>query len=135
MQLDPTAFLADPELIRALSNRSAPIDCGVDRILFHQDDAASGLYIVHDGEVKLSMISLEGKTIVSAKARTGSLLGLPGLISNQPYSLTAVARAGAQVSFLDRSNFTALMQSDPTLALKILQVLAAEVRSARHALY
>ncbi len=135
MQLDTTAFLADPELIRALSNHSAPIDCGTDRILFHQDDAVAGLYIVHEGEVKLSMTSLQGKTIVAAKAKAGALLGLPGLISNQPYSLTAVARAGAQVSFLDRERFTALMQSDPTLALKILHVLAAEVRSARQALY
>ena len=31
--------------------------------------------------------------------------------------------------------FYALMQSDPMLALKILQVLAAEVRSARRALF
>lgn len=135
VQLDPSAFLADPELIGALSKRAAPIDCRTDRILFHQDDAASGLYIVHEGEVKLSMTSLHGSPIVSARAGTGSILGLPGLISNQPYSLTATASAGAQVSFVDRSSFTALMQSDPTLALKILQVLAAEVRSARHALY
>jgi CRP-like cAMP-binding protein len=135
VQLDPTAFLADPELIRALSNRAAPIDCNTDRVLFHQEDTAAGLYIIHEGEVNLSMTSLRGRPIVSAKAGAGSLLGLPGLISNQPYSLTAVARAGSQVSFVDRNHFTTLMQSDPTLAFKILQVLAAEVRSARHALY
>ena len=134
MQLDPTAFLAEPELIRALSERATPIECDTDRILFQQDDPAVGLYILYEGEVALTMISQQGEEILAAEARDGSLLGLPGLISNQPYSLTAKARAGARVSFLGQEEFTALMQSDPTLAFKILQVLAAEVRSARQAL-
>ncbi|MDR3753407.1 MAG: cyclic nucleotide-binding domain-containing protein [Terracidiphilus sp.] len=135
VQLDPAAFLADPELIRALSEHATPIVCDTDRILFQQDDPAVGLYILHEGEATLSMTSQDGRTILSVQARDGSILGLPGLISNQPYSLTAVARAGAQVSFLGRSEFTTLMESNPPLAFKILQVLAAEVRSARNALY
>ena len=135
MQLDPTAFLADPELIRALSEHATPIVCDTDRILFQQDDPAAGLYILHKGEATISMTSQQGQTVLSVAAKDGSLLGLPGLISNQPYSLTAVARAGARVSFLGRSEFTTLMESNPPLAFKILQILAAEVRSARNALY
>jgi CRP-like cAMP-binding protein len=135
VQLDPNAFLADPELIRALSEHATPIVCDTDRILFQQDDPAVGLYILHEGEATLSMASQQGQAILSVQAGSGSLLGLPGLISSQPYSLTAVARAGTRVSFLGRAEFTAIMQSNPTLAFKILQVLAAEVRSARHALY
>ncbi|MGD0482128.1 MAG: cyclic nucleotide-binding domain-containing protein [Terracidiphilus sp.] len=135
VQLDPTAFLADPELIRTLSEHATPIVCDTDRVLFQQDDSAVGLYILHEGEATISMTSIQGQAILSVQARGGSLLGLPGLVSNQPYSLTAVAHAGARVSFLGRSEFTALMESNPTLAFKILQVLAAEVRSARHALY
>ena len=135
MQLDPTAFLADPELIRALSEHATPIVCDTDRILFQQDDPAAGLYILHEGEATISMTSQQGQTVLSVAAKDGSLLGLPGLISNQPYSLTAVARAGARVSFLGRTEFTTLMESNPPLAFKILQILAAEVRSARNALY
>jgi CRP-like cAMP-binding protein len=133
--LDPTAFLADPDLIRALSEHATPIVCDTDRILFQQDDPAVGLYILLEGEATLSMTSQNGQTILSGEARDGSLLGLPGLISNQPYSLTAVAHSGARVSYLGRPEFTTLMESNPPLAFKILQVLAAEVRSARHALY
>ena len=135
VQLDPTAFLADSELIRALSEHATPIVCDTDRILFQQDDPPVGLYILHEGEATISMTSQDGQTILSVQARDGSLLGLPGLISNQPYSLTAVAHAGARVSFLGRTEFTALMESNPPLAFKILQILAAEVRSARNALY
>ena len=135
VQLDPTAFLANPELIRALSEHATPIVCNTDRVLFQQDDPPAGLYILLEGEATISMTSNQGEVILSATARTGSLLGLPGLISNQPYSLTAVVHAGARVSFLPHSEFTALMEANPPLAFKILQVLAAEVRSARNALY
>jgi CRP/FNR family transcriptional regulator len=131
---DPAAFLADPELVRALTEHATPFVCDTARILFHQDDPASGLFILHEGEVALSMTSDQGQTLLSAQARGGSLLGLPGLICNQPYSLTAVARAGARVSYLSRAEFIALMQSDAALSFKILQVLAAEVRSARQAI-
>jgi CRP-like cAMP-binding protein len=59
---------------------------------------------------------------------------VPGLIGNQPYSLTAVGRRGAEVSFITSEDFNALMQSELSLMLLVLQVLAAEVRSARMAL-
>ena len=134
MQLDPSAFLADPELVQALESRSTPIRCDGERVLFRQGDPPSGLYILLAGEATLSMNSEEGKPLVSSKTSAGSLLGLPGLIGNQPYSLTAIASRGASVAFLAREDFSAIMHSEPQLSLKILQVLAAEVRSARIAI-
>jgi CRP-like cAMP-binding protein len=81
------------------------------------------------------MDSTDGDPIMSAEAIAGSLLGLPGLIGNQPYTLTAIARKNAEISFITRDDFTGIMRSDPPLSLKVLQVLAAEVRSARHAIF
>jgi CRP-like cAMP-binding protein len=135
VDLDPSAFLADPELLRALATRATPVPCDADSILFKQDDPPVGVYILHQGQASLSMKSSEGRSILSVQALPGSLIGLPGVIGNQPYSLTASARAGAQVSFVSSADFFALMQSNPQLSLKMLQVLAAEVRTARRALY
>jgi len=135
MHLDPTAFVADPELIRALDARSTPLRCDTDRLLFRQDEPSVGIYILHEGGATLTMNSPSGQQLFSVQVMAGSLLGLPGLIGNQPYSLSAVARAGARVSFVSRAEFTALMQADPLLSIKILRVLAAEVRTARKALF
>ncbi len=134
MQLDPTAFVADPELITVLERKATPLDCASERVLFAQGDPPVGLYILHSGAARLTMHSEEGKPIVSVKAPEGSLLGLPGLVGNQPFTLTATAEAGAVVGFIPRDEFIALMQSEPLVALKILAVLAAEVRSARRAI-
>ena len=134
MQLDPTAFVADAELIAVLEKRATPVVCTSERVLFAQGDAPVGIYIVRNGAAQLTMESPEGEPIVSVKAPEGSLLGLPGLLGNMPYTLTAKAEAGAVVAFVPKDEFTALMQREPMMALKILAVLAAEVRSARRAI-
>ncbi len=132
--LDPTAFVADAELVEALTKKAAPFVCDTDRVLFRQGDTPAGLFILNGGQVTLSMYSPSGQAILSFQTSAGSLLGLPGLVSNQPYTLGAVAQAGANVSFINREAFTAFMNANPTLAFKILQVLAAEVSAARRAI-
>ncbi|HEV2425514.1 MAG TPA: cyclic nucleotide-binding domain-containing protein [Terracidiphilus sp.] len=134
MQLDSAAFLADPELVQALEVRATPIPCDEDRVLFHQGDPPIGLYILFKGEATLSMTSEHGDSLMTIQAAAGSLLGLPGTIGNQPYSLTAIAHRGARVGFIARNDFNALMQSELPLLLLVLQVLASEVRSARIAI-
>lgn len=131
MNLDPSAFVADPALIESLEKGSTLISCDADRVLFQQGEAPVGLYILKSGRATLAMNSALGEEIISATAGPGSLLGLPGLIGNQPYTLTAIALAGAEVRYVTGDSFTGLMGADPMLAFKILAVLAAEVRSAR----
>ncbi len=135
VEFDASAFVADPELVGALEKRSMALPCDSDRVLFRQGESADGIFILRGGKVTLTMSDETNGTVMSVETGTGSLLGLPGLIGNQPYSLSAVASRGSEVRFVSRDQFTTLMQSDPQLAIKILQVLAAEVRSARRALY
>jgi CRP-like cAMP-binding protein len=134
MHLDSSAFIADSGLLEVLGKYSEPVACPQDRVLFRQGDAPVGIYLLLKGEATLSMTSESGESLVSSRAVSGSILGLPGLIGSAPFTLTALALAGAHVEFVSRDSFTALMQNDPMLALKVLRVLAAEVRTARVAL-
>jgi CRP-like cAMP-binding protein len=134
MKLDPSAFVAGPELLQALENRATAISCDGDCVLFRQGDIPKGLYILGAGEITLTMTSPGGEEVLSFQAHEGSLLGLPGLIIDEPYSLSALAQRGAQLRFISRDEITELMQTDPRLTLKMLEVLAAEVHSARRAL-
>jgi CRP-like cAMP-binding protein len=77
------------------------------------------------------MRSPEGELVMDERAEPGSLLGLPGLIGNQGYSLSAYARKGAHVQFVGREEFSRMMLFEPGMAMLILKVLAAEVRTAR----
>ena len=134
MKLDPSAFVADPELIEALEKQSVSIPCSGGRVLFRQGAHPAGLYILSRGETTLTMTAPNGEEVMPVQAPAGSLLGLPGLIGDEPYTLTAIAHKDAQLRCVTRDDFTVMMQTNPQLSLKILQVLAAEVRSARRAL-
>jgi CRP-like cAMP-binding protein len=135
LQPDSSAFVADPDLLRVLETRATPVLCRTEKLLFNQDEPPAGIYIIREGGATLAMHSFDGRQIFSIEAPPGSLLGLPALISDQPYSLTAIAHAGAKVSFVGRSDFFAIVQADPLLSMKMLKVLAAEVRTARESLY
>lgn len=134
MKMDANAFVADRELIEALKKHASPVACDEDRVLFNQGDAPDGLYIFCHGVVRLVMRSQLGDLLMNIPAIECSLLGLPGLIGGAPYSLSAYAEKGAEVSFVSREDFARIMLSEPVIAVGILRVLAAEVRTARMAL-
>jgi CRP-like cAMP-binding protein len=135
VQIDPAAFVSDPMLIRVLSKRAVLVPCETERVLFRQDEPAIGIFIVHNGAVTLSLMSQDGHSLFAAQARPCSILGLPGVISEKPYTLSATAGGGAEVSFVSSADLKALMEAEAPLAIKLLELLAAEVRSARKALF
>lgn len=132
--MDQYSFHADRKLIDALKKRSQPICCSEGFVLFSQGDAPAGLYIVEKGETALVMKSESGGAVMCFHACAGSLLGLPAIIGNEPYSLTATAGKGSEVKFVTRNDFEDVIRAEPSLYPYVLQVLAAEVRSARMAI-
>jgi CRP/FNR family transcriptional regulator len=127
------AFIADPELILELERSAKPITLGRDRIFFHQGDAPTGVYILTKGTATLTSRS-DDEAILSVKVGTGSLLGLPAVIASKPYTLTAEATQGAELSLVTCEDFVDLMQTVPLLSFHVLKVLAKEVRFAREKL-
>ena len=125
-----TAFVADRELIEALQQRARSVDLGSNRVLFRQGDAPIGVFILTKGTARLTRRS-EGEEVLTARVGTGSLLGVPAVIGAKPYSLTAEAMKGAEVSLLTAEYFVHLMHTEPALSFRLLQVLAEEVRFAR----
>ena len=128
-----SAFVADPELILELEKQSKPFVLGADGVLFHQGDAPTAVYILRRGSARLTSQS-DGDAMLSIRAGAGSLLGVPAVVGAKPYSLTAEALDGAEVSLLSSADFVHLMSTQPTLSFRVLQVLAEEVRFAREAL-
>lgn len=125
-----TEFLADPELAREIEKRSKPWTPRSEGILFRQGDLPTALYFVKSGEVALGM-ETENRLAMCVRAGAGSLVGLPAVVGNKPYSMTAAPCAGAEICEIDGAEFREMIASDPAMALKALQTLASEVRLAR----
>ena len=128
-----SAFVADPELIQELEKRSKPVLLGPNRILFRQGEAPVGVYLLRTGEALLTSRTNDA-AILSVHVGAGSLLGLPAVIATKPYTMTAEAMQDAELSLVSSRDFLNLMQTEPLLSFRVLQVLAAEVRFARETL-
>lgn len=96
--------------------------------LFYSGNAASGLYCVVSGTVKLEMQDESGKTQIMQVQGAGSLIGYRALFSDQPYVASAVAVDPVHVCFIPKTAVLKLVQENPPLALKFLSQLSEDFR-------
>lgn len=125
-----TTFVADPELLSELEKISCAASIGPDRVLFRQGAPAHGLFIIKKGSAKLTLKSSR-KILLQTLVSANSLLGVPAVVGSQPYTLTATALKDAEIAFVPREDFSRLIAASPQLMLKVVALLAGEVRSAR----
>jgi CRP-like cAMP-binding protein len=120
--------------IQALILASDLAKHSVGSIVFHQGDAASGVYIVRKGKIRLFIRNPVTQQITfDRSAGPGSLLGLPAVFGDKPYSMSAEVLEEAELGFLERNRFMSLMEQDGRLCMRCLQMLSDEVRIARTA--
>jgi CRP-like cAMP-binding protein len=124
-------FIADGRLFQALVTRSNARPYGDFHTLFKQGEFPKGLYIIHDGEASLLMLSHTERIIASFRAGPGSVLGLPAVVGLLPYTLSAIVRKGSMVGFIALEVFNDLLREERSLYPSVLSLLAAEVRAAR----
>jgi CRP-like cAMP-binding protein len=126
-------YLLDGELALAVEKRSKPYLPQPDRVLFREGDAPHGVYFLKRGEVVLSMRS-PNRVLICVHADGGSLIGLPAVVGNKPYSVTATASEEAELRRLDAKNFLIMIESQPALMQSIVRILAEEIRAFGQAL-
>ena len=123
-------FIAADHLASAVQKDALPFLLSAGSPLFREGNAPEAVYFVKAGEVTLTMHAA-GKSIVSFRAGPGSLLGLPAILGNKPYSLTAVAEGDVEVYKIAGDEFREMVAQDGRMGSEVLRILACDVHSAR----
>jgi CRP/FNR family transcriptional regulator, cyclic AMP receptor protein len=121
---------ASPELIAAFEKRAIKILSSGGEVLFNNGEPGKCVYLVLAGQIDL-FLPLSSKEGIGFRAQTGAFVGLPAALSNEVYSMTAIARKGAKIAVMSRDKLCDLVAADPVLAFDVLRILAAETRAAR----
>jgi CRP/FNR family transcriptional regulator, cyclic AMP receptor protein len=95
-------------------------------ILFSEKQTPQGIYIIHSGEVKLSMNSTEGKRLIVRIAKAGEILGLASAVSGGPSEITAETLHPAKIAIIERAEFLGFLRRHP----EVYQPLTVEL--SRH---
>ncbi len=93
-------------------------------ILFVEGQVPRGVFILCNGQVKLSAGSADGKSLIVRIAQAGDIIGLPSTISAKPYELTAEALEPLQANFIARESFLKFLREHGDAALKVAQILS-----------
>jgi CRP/FNR family transcriptional regulator, cyclic AMP receptor protein len=117
--------------LRALSHASQ-YPSGI--AVFSERDAASGLRIVLEGEVKLSMNSSDGKRLILKIAKKGEVLGLASTLSGRPYEMTAETLYPAKIAFVPRAEFLGFLARNPGIYQMVIEELSRSYTLACHQL-
>jgi CRP/FNR family transcriptional regulator, cyclic AMP receptor protein len=82
-------------------------------VLFIEQQAARGIFVLCEGQVKLTISSSEGKTLIVRIAEAGEILGLTPVLSGTAYEVTAETLHPCQVAFVRRDDFSRFLAQHP----------------------
>jgi CRP/FNR family transcriptional regulator, cyclic AMP receptor protein len=99
-------------------------------LLFVEKQDARGVYVLCEGEVKLSISSPEGKTLIMRIARAGELLGLMAAMAGQPFEVTAETLHPCQIAFVRRDDFLRFLAKHPETSQNVVKQMGSQYRGA-----
>ncbi len=119
-----------PEAIKGLDSLKSVSAYPEGAVLFIEKQEARGVFLLCDGEVKLTICSSEGKTLILRIARPGEVLGLMATMSGKPYEVTAETLRPSHVAFVRRADFLRLLSQSPEFLQGVVRQLAANYHGA-----
>ena len=120
---DPKAFLATVNGGRTLSM------CRTGKAIFSQGDPADAVFYIQKGQVKLTVISEEGKEAIVAILGPDEFCG-EGCLTGQPVRMaTAAAMTECEIMRVEKSAMVRVIHEEPTFSeMFIAHLLARTVR-------
>ena len=106
-----------------------------DAILFMEQQRSRGIYLLCEGQAKLSFTSSGGKTLVLRIAKPGEVLGLLSALSGNPYEVTAATLRLCQVAFVSSNDFQKFLRKRPAVFECVAKHLGWEYKAACEQLY
>jgi CRP-like cAMP-binding protein len=98
--------------------------------LFVKGDPGTALFAVRAGTVKISVPAPDGREAVFNLLQDGDIFGEIALLDGQPRTADAIAMTDCELMSIDRRDFLALVQSEPKLAARLIELLCARLRFA-----
>jgi Cyclic nucleotide-binding domain len=114
----------------SLESISRPMAAAKGKILFQQGEAGRGVFLLHEGKIRLSL-HRTGRKEAYRIAGPGNILGLPATLSHAPYSLTAKNLTDCEIGFAPAEDVINLLSKHSDLCFQAVEIMAQEVRRLR----
>jgi CRP/FNR family transcriptional regulator, cyclic AMP receptor protein len=99
-------------------------------VIFMEGQAARGIFMLCQGQAKLSTTSRDGKTFILRISKPGEVLGLHAVVAGQPYDVTVQTMRPSQLNFVNREDFLQFLKEHGDACLRAAQQISRECRDA-----
>jgi len=103
-------------------------------MLFVEGQEPRGVFVLCSGKAKLSTSSRKGKTVITAMAGSGDVLGLSATISNHPYEVTAEMIEPGQANFISQSALLKFLKEHGEVTLRVAEQLSRNYYTAHESI-
>lgn len=100
-----------------------PVSCPAHKVLFSETQPSNGIFVIVQGEVKLSINSRDGRRLSFRIAKEGEVLGLSATLSGGEYEMTGETLYPAKVAHVSRAAFLQFIARNP----EVYQIVAREM--------
>jgi len=97
-------------------------------MIFCENEPGMELYIIQGGRVKITKIVDE--EVLLAVLKPGDIFGEMALLDNKPRSASAISFGDVTLLAINKSNFEGMVQAQPQLATKLIQLLSERIWTA-----
>lgn len=99
-------------------------------LIYRSGDQLNSLYVIHKGKIKITRLSDDGKEQVIRILSHGDFLGELALFNEAKVTTYAEAIEPTVVCLVDRNRLKKLMNTSPTLSLKMMDELSKRLEKA-----
>lgn len=99
--------------------------------LYHAGDRADALYVVAEGRVKISQVSLDGSETITDILVPGELFGAMGSLGEPHHLQSASALVNTCALRIDQGAFRQVLVEQPRVALRVLDDVAGRLARAQ----
>jgi CRP/FNR family transcriptional regulator, cyclic AMP receptor protein len=118
----------EPEALDQLCRYAKQVTLKRGATLFSKGDPGNSLYAVVSGTVKMSITSSDGRSAILNLIGPGEIFGEISLLDGLARSADAIANTNCEMFVIDRREFIPFVRSQPTLAMKFIELLCSRLR-------
>lgn len=134
--MDTRAFLRQVPLfeslshdeLQALSNVTITRTFTRDSVIILAEEEGDTLFIIRGGQVKVSIVSEDGREVILSLLGSGAVFGELSLLDGKPRSANVTATEETELIMLRRADFVQLIYRVPQIATALLAELASRLR-------
>ncbi len=120
--------------IEAMLARAARRRIAAGETLIRRGDPSTGLFVVVEGRLRVSVVSAEGGEVTLGMLGPGEVLGEMALLDGRERSADVTAMEACTLLFVERRLFLEMLRRDAELCLRLMAVLVRRLRDANETL-